>query len=193
MESIAGGRFFLARASSYTRKKTTTRRNVTKSSVCLIHNVYKPHRSRNQTKIKSNHQRRHRRRRPRAHILRILLILYFFLPLPFPLAARAAASSASRRSRLHRPSALSASAPLLCATYAPPTNVAVATANAALSVQNGMLRLLLSGCAVRRPSSGCDASSSFVRSLDHVILDALPVGVLTVHNSKSHPGVTQSF
>ena len=170
MESIAGGRFFLARASSYmNKKKTTTRRNVTKSSVCLIHNVvYKPHpfRSRNQTK-KSNQiitvvividAHTH------AHILRILLTLYFFLPLPFPLAARAAASSASRRSRLHRPSALSASAPLLCAAYAPPTNVAVATANAALSVQNGMLSLLLSECAVRRPSSGYEVGVAVTRT-----------------------------
>jgi len=168
-------------SSSRASSKTTTRRNVTKSSVCLIHNVDrdKPqqksftHRSRNQ--FKSSSAASSTRRPPphdrRPHRTHTHTLLYFFLPLPFPLAARAAASSASRRSRLHRPSALSASAPLLCAAYAPPTNVAVAMANAALSVQNGMLSLLLAArrggtsARFRRgvPSSNSSSSSSVAR------------------------------
>ena len=167
-------------SSSRASSKTTTRRNVTKSSVCLIHNVDrdKPqqksftHRSRNQ--FKSSSAASSTRRPPRTIDVRTAhthTLLYFFLPLPFPLAARAAASSASRRSRLHRPSALSASAPLLCAAYAPPTNVAVAMANAALSVQNGMLSLLLAArrggtsARFRRgvPSSNSSSSSSVAR------------------------------
>jgi len=56
--------------------------------------------------------------------------------------ARARTSSAaifSSRARRHRPSALSASAPERAATTAPPTNVALATANAAFSAQNGIV------------------------------------------------------
>ena len=67
--------------------------------------------------------------------------------------ARPRTSSAaifSSRARRHRPSALSASAPERAATTAPPTNVALATANAAFSVQNGIVASRRPRARVRR-------------------------------------------
>lgn len=70
--------------------------------------------------------------------------------------ARPRTSSAaifSSRARRHRPSALSASAPERAATTAPPTNVALATANAAFSVQNGIVASRRPRARVRRRRS----------------------------------------
>ena len=73
-----------------------------------------------------------------------------FAPAPARVSPRASAAIFSSRARRHRPSALSASAPERAATTAPPTNVALATANAAFSAQNGIVASRRPRARVRR-------------------------------------------